>query len=200
MSSVFIKLCGMTSPEAVRAALDLEVDAIGFVFAPSVRELSVARAIELAAPARRRVACVAVTRHPTRAAIDAILGGFKPDILQTDIDDLDALELPAELSVLPVMRSGLAGACAVPRRVLFEGPVSGSGQTTDWQQAAGLAQRTQLILAGGLDAANVAAAIRRVHPFGVDVSSGVEERPGIKSILKIGQFVAAARAAALETA
>jgi phosphoribosylanthranilate isomerase len=196
----FIKICGMTTPEAVLAALDCEVDAIGFVFASSVRELSVARANELAEPARRRVACVAVTRHPTRMAIDAILSGFRPDILQTDIDDIEALELPHELSVLPVVRPGPAAACAVPRRVLFEGPVSGSGQTTDWRLAAELAQRTQLILAGGLDAENVAAAIRRVHPFGVDVSSGVEDRPGIKSIQKIGQFVAAARAAALETA
>lgn len=196
----YIKICGMTTPEAVRAALDCEVDAIGFVFARSVREVSVTRANELAAPARRRVACVAVTRHPTRAAVDAILSGFKPDMLQTDIDDIEALDLPRELSVLPVMRPGSTPACAIPRRVLFEGPVSGSGQTTDWRQAAELARRAQVILAGGLNAANVADALRQVRPFGVDVSSGVEERPGIKSIPGIAQFVAAARAAALETA
>ena len=65
-----------------------------------------ARANELAAPARRKLACVAVTRHPTRAAVDAILSEFKPDILQTDIEDLDALDLPQSLSVLPVMRPG----------------------------------------------------------------------------------------------
>jgi phosphoribosylanthranilate isomerase len=197
--SGFIKVCGMTTPEAVSAALDCKVDAIGFVFAPSVREVTAQRANELAAPARRRIACVAVTRHPSREAIGAILREFRPDILQTDIEDLDALALPKELSVLPVVRPGPAGACAIPRRVLFEGPVSGSGQTTDWQQAAEFAQRTQVILAGGLDASNVAEAIRMVRPFGVDVSSGVEEKPGIKSIRKIEQFVAAARAAALET-
>ncbi len=184
----------------MHAALSCEVDAIGFVFAPSVREVSVARASELAAPARRKLACVAVTRHPTRAAVDAILSGFKPDILQTDVEDLDALDLPKSLSVLPVMRPGAQAACAVPRRVLFEGPVSGSGQTTDWEEAAGLAGRMQVILAGGLNAHNVGAAIRQVRPFGVDVSSGVEQRPGIKSPQKIEQFVAAARAAALETA
>jgi phosphoribosylanthranilate isomerase len=88
----------------------------------------------------------------------------------------------------------------MPRRVLFEGPVSGSGQTTDWHEAAGLAARMQVILAGGLDAQNVAAAIRQVRPFGVDVSSGVERSRGIKSPEKIEQFVAAARAAAMETA
>jgi phosphoribosylanthranilate isomerase len=100
--------------------------------------------------------------------------------------------------VLPVMRPGRDAACAVPQRLLFEGPVSGSGQTTDWKEAASLARRAQLILAGGLNALNVGDAVRQIRPFGVDVSSGVEASPGIKSPEKIGQFVAAARAAALE--
>ena len=200
MSSPFIKVCGMTTPEAVQAALGCEVDAIGFVFASSVRQVSTARAAELAAPARHRVACVAVTRHPQRAQVDAILREFRPDILQTDIEDLDALGLPRELSVLPVVRPGTAVACALPQRLLFEGPVSGSGQTTDWIEAASLARRSQVILAGGLTPHNVADALRQVRPFGVDVSSGVEASPGIKSPEKIRQFVAAARAAALEIA
>jgi len=199
MSTFFIKICGMTTPEAVRAALDCNVDAIGFVFAPSVRNVTTQRANELAAAARHKAACVAVTRHPQRLAVDAILREFKPDILQTDIEDLGALDLPRELSVLPVMRSGPRPACELPRRVLFEGPVSGSGQLTDWNEAAELAQRAQVILAGGLDAGNVAAAIRQVRPFGVDVSSGVEQSPGIKSRQKIEQFVAAARAATVES-
>jgi phosphoribosylanthranilate isomerase len=196
----FIKICGMTTPEAVQAALDCGVDAIGFVFAASVRQVSPQRARELAAPARHRVACVAVTRHPQPPAIAAILREFKPDILQTDIEDLDMLDLPRTLSVLPVMRPASQPACALPGRVLFEGPVSGSGQTTDWQEAAAMARRTQVILAGGLSPANVADAIRHVRPFGVDVSSGVEQAPGIKNPGKIEQFVAAARAAVLETA
>lgn len=200
MSVVFIKICGMTTPEAVQAAIACEVDAIGFVFATSVREVSVARANELAAAARHRLACVAVTRHPSRQAVDAILSGFKPDILQTDLEDIDALDLPKSLSILPVLRPGAQAACAAPGRVLFEGPVSGSGQTTDWEEAAALARRMQVILAGGLNARNVAQAIRQVRPVGVDVSSGVEQSPGVKSVQKIEQFVAAARAAAVETA
>ncbi|MEJ0086271.1 MAG: phosphoribosylanthranilate isomerase [Pseudomonadota bacterium] len=198
MNPPFIKLCGMTTPAAVAAALAHEVDAIGFVFAPSVRRVTTARANELAAVARHKLPCVAVTRHPTRAEVDEILRDFKPDILQTDLDDLEALHLPDSLSVLPVMRPGPAAAGVLPRRVLFEGPVSGSGQTTDWDTAAGLALRLELILAGGLNPLNVAAAIRHVRPFGVDVSSGIEGEPGIKNIEKIAQFVAAARSAALE--
>ena len=196
----YIKLCGMTTPEAVNAALACEVDAIGFVFAPSVRNVNTRRANELAAPARHKLACVAVTRHPSREALAEILRDFRPDILQTDIEDIDALELPRTLSVLPVVRPGLDAAGAIPLRVLFEGPASGSGQTTDWQLAAQMARRSQLILAGGLTPGNVAAALRAVRPFGVDVSSGVEGEPGIKSTAKIEQFVAAARAAALELA
>jgi phosphoribosylanthranilate isomerase len=194
----YIKICGMTTPAAVSAAIACEVDAIGFVFAPSVRRLSPLRAVELAAPARHKVACVAVTRHPTRAEIDDILREFRPDILQTDIDDIEKLNLPRELAVLPVLRPGPKPACAIPRRVLFEGPVSGSGQTADWNAAAELALRLEVILAGGLTPLNVAAAIRHVRPFGVDVSSGVEDQPGIKNTKLIEQFVAAARMAALE--
>jgi phosphoribosylanthranilate isomerase len=194
----FIKICGMTTPAAVSTALSCEVDAIGFVFAPSVRQVTLQRASELAAPARHKVACVAVTRHPTREAIEAILRDFKPDILQTDIDDIAGLDLPRSLSVLPVMRSGLRPACVLPQRVLFEGPVSGSGETTDWETAAGMARQCQLILAGGLNPLNVGLAVRQVRPFGVDVSSGVEDQPGIKSAEKIEKFVTAARMAALE--
>lgn len=196
----FIKICGMTTPEAVEAALACEVDAIGFVFAPSVRNVNTRRACELAAPARHKTACVAVTRHPTREQVREILRDFRPDILQTDIEDLDTLALPGTLSVLPVMRPGAAPACELPRRVLFEGPVSGSGQTTDWTAAAALARRTEVILAGGLTPGNVAQAIAAVRPFGVDVSSGVEQSPGLKSAARIQEFVTAARGAALEIA
>ena len=198
MQKPFVKICGMTTPAAVAAAVSCEVDAIGFVFAPSVRRVSPLRATELAAPARHKVACVAVTRPPTRAEVDDILREFRPDILQTDLDDIEKLNLPRELAVLPVLRPGPKPACAIPRRVLFEGPVSGSGRTTDWDAAADLATRLEVILAGGLNPGNVAAAIRHVRPYGVDVSSGVEDQPGIKNTELIEQFVAAARMAALE--
>lgn len=198
MTALYIKICGMTTEAAVNTALACEVDAIGFVFADSVRKVTTQRAKELALPARRRVACVAVTRHPTREQIDEILRDFQPDVLQTDIEDLDSLELPNTLSVLPVMRPRSISACALPGRVLFEGPMSGTGQTTDWEVAADLARGCQVILAGGLNPLNVGIAVRQVRPFGVDVSSGVEEQPGLKSADKIEKFVTAARMAALE--
>lgn len=194
---MWLKICGLTDADAVDAAVAAGVDAIGFVFAPSVREVTPAQAAQLAMPARGRVDCVAVTLHPSQALVDEIVRVFQPDVLQADLDDFESLRLPATLARLPVLRSSAApAACAtLPRRLLFEGPRSGSGQTGDWAQAAQLAVATRLVLAGGLDADNVAAAIQRVRPFGVDVSSGVESLPGRKSAHQIHQFVEAARAA-----
>jgi phosphoribosylanthranilate isomerase len=192
---MWLKICGMTTPDAVAAALQSRVDAIGFVFSPSVRRLEPEQAAQLAAPARDQVALVAVTVHPEQQLIDEILRVFKPDVLQTDLQDFDALTLPETLARLPVLRAGVGSGAALPRRMLFEGARSGSGEAADWNTASRLARMSELILAGGLDAHNVAAAIRAVRPHGVDVSSGVESVPGRKSAQMIAEFVDAARAA-----
>ena len=192
---MWIKICGMTTAAAVEAALEARVDAIGFVFARSVRELPPENAAALAGPARGRVRCVAVTRHPTQAAVDEIVQLFAPDILQSDAEDFRTLRLPAALETLPVVRAGGTVPLPLPGRILFEGPASGRGAVSDWSAAGALARRTQLVLAGGLNALNVAAAIAQVQPFGVDVSSGVEELPGVKSPAAIVSFVAAMRGA-----
>lgn len=196
---MWIKVCGMTTPEAVEAAVAAGVDAVGFVFAKSVRRVDPATARALAAPARGRVACVAVTQHPDARAIEEIQAVFGPDLVQTDAVDLAALPRGAiRCPVLPVVRAGMTPPEPLPARLLFEGPVSGSGATADWQGARELATRTELVLAGGLRTTNVAAAIDRVRPYGVDVSSGVESQPGVKSPREILEFVNAARAAFLE--
>ena len=192
---MWIKICGMTTPDAIATALEAGADAIGFVFAASPRQLTPEAAAQLARPARGRVRCIAVTRHPGQPALDELLRVFRPDVLQTDEADLGALRLPPSLELLPVVRAA-ERAAALPPRILFEGPASGSGTASDWSAARRLSRSTQLVLAGGLDCASVAQAIATVRPFGVDVSSGVEARPGVKSPLKITQFVAAARAAA----
>jgi phosphoribosylanthranilate isomerase len=192
---MWIKICGMTSEQAVETALHERADAIGFVFAPSVRQLEPTRAVQLALPARGRMLCVAVTLHPSQAAIDQILREFNPDVLQTDLADIAQLQLPSQLALLPVLRAGVALPGTLPARLLFEGPRSGTGVATDWNQAGSLGRRTQLILAGGLTPHNVTAALAAVQPFGVDVSSGVEATPGQKDPRKIVEFIQAARAA-----
>jgi phosphoribosylanthranilate isomerase len=122
-----------------------------------------------------------------------MLATFAPDALQADPQDLDGMRLPRQLSLLPVVRAHRTPPVPLPPRILFEGPVSGTGVPSDWLAARELARRTELVLAGGLSARNVAAAIDAVRPFGVDVSSGVEERPGVKSPQEIARFVAAVR-------
>jgi len=190
---MFVKICGITSTEAAEAAVEAGADAVGFVFAESPREVTPERALELAAAVPRTVKRVAVLRHPPRALWQRVLEVFEPDWLQTDAEDLAEIELPRNCTALPVYRDGRAPNTA-PTRLLFEGAKSGSGRTADWDAARALAARCELILAGGLDAANVADAIRTVRPWGVDVSSGVERRHGEKDPQKIREFIARVRA------
>lgn len=195
MTSLWIKICGLTTDEGVEAAIAARADAIGFVFAPSPRQVSPQRATELAGTAPAHIARVAVMLHPTQTQLDRVWSEFRPDVLQTELSDLAQLDIPAALRVIPVMRAAAPATGTLPPRILFEGASSGVGAAADWNAAARLAQRTQLILAGGLNPANVAAAVHAVAPFGVDVSSGVERQPGIKDRHKIREFVEAARAA-----
>jgi len=192
---MWMKICGITDAAAVEAALAARVDAIGFVFAPSVRRVEPAQAAQLAARARGRLALVAVTTHPSQPLVDEIVRVLQPDMLQSDAEDFEGLDLPHGLGRLPVLRGAAAAGSAVPARMLFEGARSGSGEAADWQAAAHMARDRELILAGGLNAHNVGAAIRAVRPYGVDVSSGVESAPGRKSAQKIAEFVQAAGAA-----
>src|SRR5690348_15105539 len=101
---MWIKICGITTSDAVAAALAARVDAIGFVFADSPRQLTLEDAVALAAPARGLVRCVAVTRQPSQRHLDDILSVFRPDVLQTDTEDLRALRVPKQLELLPVFR------------------------------------------------------------------------------------------------
>ncbi|HEY5760144.1 MAG TPA: phosphoribosylanthranilate isomerase [Steroidobacter sp.] len=193
--AIWVKVCGLTSSEAVAAAVDAGVNAVGFVFAESKRRVTARQAAELSRDVPRNILRVAVMLHPSQAELDEVWSQFRPDVLQTDVDDLATLQVPAGLQVTPVFRSGRELPAKLPSLLLFEGPVSGTGETADWSAAASLARRTQVILAGGLQPANVAEAIAIARPFGVDVSSGVEARPGVKDPQKIYDFVRNARAA-----
>lgn len=192
--SLLVKICGITTAEGVEAAVAAGADAIGFVFhASSPRNLEPARAAALAASVP--VLRFAVTRHPSQELVDRILAAIQPDAWQTDAADFQHLRLPATIERWPVLRSGAVLPQLIPGRMLFEAARSGAGERADWAVAAGLARRCSLILAGGLDSGNVGAAIARVRPWGVDVSSGVERAAGIKDRALVHRFVQAARAA-----
>lgn len=194
--AIWVKICGLTTREAVEAAVAAGADALGFVFAPSKRQVTSAQATQLVHGVPRRVPRVAVMLHPTQSQLDEVWSTFRPDVLQTDVEDLQTLRVPMGLTVMPVVRNAVRLRPDTQARILFEGPVSGVGSTSDWHSAAQLARTTQLVLAGGLNAINIADAIATVRPFGVDVSSGVEASPGIKDPARIHEFVQRARAAA----
>jgi phosphoribosylanthranilate isomerase len=194
--SVMVKICGLHDAAGVAAAVESGVGAIGFVFTESVRRVTPQQANDVSRHVSKEVQRVAVMRHPANDEWHAVLDEFAPDVLQTDIEDFDALEVPDSVIRWPVVReSSAALESELPDVFVYEGANSGRGETVDWPRAAVIARRGRMILAGGLSAGNIAAAISAVDPWGVDVSSAVESRPGKKDPDLIRQFIQAVRAA-----
>ena len=195
--SSHVKICGLTDAAGVNAAVAAGADAVGFVFfEQSPRNLNIGEAIELAALVPDQVLRVAVMLHPDAAFCDAVIAGLSPDVVQTDASDFAYLNIPGHIERWPVLRESTVDAkSALPSRFVYEGESSGTGDRVDWQAASLVSAAGEMILAGGLDAGNVADAIRQVRPWAVDVSSGVESSPGRKDPDKIKEFISAARAA-----
>lgn len=189
--SLFIKICGICDQAAGQAAASSRVDAVGFVFATSPRQVTPRQALAISGELPPDVLRVAVFRRPDHAEIEAVLEEFTPDLVQADDDTLDVF---AAIGTLPVFREG---GDRVPDggRFLYEGPVSGTGQPVALGRATSVARLGDMVLAGGLRPDNVGRAITTVRPFGVDVSSGVESSAGVKDPALIRSFVAAVRAA-----
>lgn len=192
--SIFVKICGLSDVEHVNAAVEAGADAVGFVFAESVRRVTPEKAAAISAGVPSHVKRVAVMLHPTNDEWQNVLAQFAPDVLQTDAEDFASLDVPDSVQRWPVFREGKARSETLDTYV-YEGRKSGQGDTVDWPQAATIAIQGNMILAGGLAVSNVAAAIATVRPYGVDVSSAVESEPGQKDVQLINEFVSAARAA-----
>ena len=192
---MFVKICGMNSAEAIEAAVGAGVDALGFVFAESPRQVTPEQAKALCSNVPSHITRIAVMRHPHKEHWERVIETFEPNWLQTDAEDFRWIKLPATCTALPVYRDSNAPADSdLPDRLLFEGTHSGSGRVADWDEASGLARVAEVILAGGLTVDNVEDAVRFVRPWGVDVSSGVERARGEKDPDKIKEFVARVRA------
>lgn len=198
---VWVKICGLTNAESLQAAIEAGADAVGFVFVASPRRLLPGAAARLVAQVPPGILRVAVMRHPLPGEWDEVARVVRPDWLQTEAGDFRTLQLPPGIEALPVYRDlpGLdSAALGREPRALFEAPASGTGEAPDWDRAARLAPLTRLVLAGGLTPENVGEAIRRVRPWGVDVSSGVESTRGIKDPERVRAFIAAVRRAEQE--
>jgi len=195
--SVLVKICGLRNADDVAAATAAGANAVGFVFAESVRKVSPEQAKVATEAISPDVLRVAVMCHPSNDECRAMLNEFEPDVVQTDAEDFSGLDIPGDIDCWPVIREGDENV-EPPNVYVYEGPKSGSGESVDWTRAATVADHGLMILAGGLAEDNVREAIRTVRPWGVDVSSGVESLPGYKDYELIRRFVSAVRAAEKE--
>lgn len=189
-----IKICGITTREALEACIDAGVDAVGFVLAPSPRRIEPRAAGELIAGLPGLVAAVGVWKSASQVEVDCAIEEAGVRVVQADADSLREVLLGSGIRAMPVYRTGGSSFDVEPTPViLVEGQRSGSGSIADWSLIAALARKHRVVLAGGLTPTNVGEAIRQVRPFAVDVSSGVERSPGVKDPALIQAFARAVR-------
>ena len=212
--SVLVKICGLSTPDTLDAALDAGADMVGFVFfPPSPRNVSLHTARELGERVKGRAEKVALTVDADDAMLSNIVDVLRPDLMQ-----LHGKETPARVGAiaqrfgLPVMKAlpietkadlgGIPSYLKVADRLLFDAKAprdatrpGGLGKPFDWHLLEGLDLSVPFLLSGGLDPDNVAEALRITRAPGVDVSSGVESAPGVKDADKIRAFIRAAREA-----
>lgn len=210
-----VKICGLSTLETLDAAIAAGADWVGLVsFPKSPRHVVGERAAALADRARGRAKIVLLTVDADDALLDGLIRDIRPDMLQ-----FHGGETPARVTAakdrhrLPVMKAlgvrlkedlaAIGPYLGVADHILLDAKPpegarlpGGNGETFDWTIIEHLSGDFSFVLSGGLTPDNVSDAIQRVRPFGVDVSSGVESEPGVKDIVKIGRFIAAARAAA----
>ncbi len=192
---MIVKICGITRPQDAERAVALGATAIGFIFWPSSPRrvgLEAARSIGRLVPASVLKVGVFVdapaaelARTVDEAGLDAVQlhGSESPDLVR----GLEARVIKAVALGSPDAEAQIAQWTGTTLLLDAHDPVrhGGTGRVVDWDRAAGLARRHEVILAGGLNPENVAEAVRRVRPAGIDVSSGVEQTPGVKDLVKL---------------
>ncbi|NDK38670.1 phosphoribosylanthranilate isomerase [Pseudoxanthomonas gei] len=206
MTRTRIKFCGLSRAEDVRLAVELGVDYLGLVFAPrSPRKLLLGHARMLRDLVPEEIAVVALVMDNPRADVEALVEAVHPDLLQfhgaeTDafcsgfgVPYLKAIAMGGTDEDAAALAAGFPGAYGLLLDGHGAGEQGGSGRRFDWRRVPQLDK--PVLLAGGLSSENVATAIHTARPWGVDVSSGIESSPGIKSADRMRTFVDEARRA-----
>ena len=185
-----VKICGLSTKEAVKTAVSAGADYIGFVFAPSKRQVTVEQAIELAKFIPSHIQKVGVFVSPSREELLEAIEKVGLDLVQ--IHGQVADDLFENLPCASIQAVQVDGDGHVPNSqadyLLFDAPVAGSGQTFDWGQLDTTELAQPFFIAGGLNEDNVEEAIQHFTPYAVDVSSGVETN-GQKNHEKIRRFI-----------
>jgi phosphoribosylanthranilate isomerase len=210
--SLIVKICGLSTPEALEVALEAGADMVGFVFfPPSPRNISFATARALGSHVQGRAKKVALTVDADDALLDAIVEALRPDMLQLHGKEPPArvtaikkrFGLPAMKAIAVEAKADLAAAAtyaSVADWLLFDAKApreatrpGGLGKPFDWTLVRDAVPGKPFMLSGGLDARNVGEALRITAAPAVDVSSGVESAPGRKDTGKIREFIRQAR-------
>ncbi|QAU43978.1 phosphoribosylanthranilate isomerase [Bradyrhizobium guangzhouense] len=211
--SLLVKICGLSTRETLQTALDAGADMVGFVFfPPSPRHVSLETGRELGRQVKKRALKVALTVDADDATLDNIMDALSPDIFQLHgresvarLRDIKQKFGRPVMKAVPVATSAdlavLPGYAAVADRILFDARApkdatrpGGLGAPFDWHLLENLELDLPYMVSGGLDAENLAEAVRITRAGGVDVSSGVESAPGVKDPELIKAFIRAARA------
>ncbi len=198
---MFVKICGTTSEEDALLAVAMGADAVGFIFAPSPRRVAAGTVADIVKRLPPEILTVGVFRDESPERVVEVVNGSGLKGAQLhghETPDQTAFvreRVPFVIQAFPAGAPAVARAADYPADVvLLDAPSPGSGQVFDWQLAEA-PDGLRLVLAGGLTPANVGEAIAQVHPWGVDVVSGVEASPGRKDPVKVRAFIAAAKAA-----
>jgi len=201
---MFVKICGTTNEDDALLAVAMGADAVGFIFAPSPRQIAPQQAYDITRRLPPEILTVGVFRdeHPKRVIELTHRAGVKAAQLHGSESPEVVAEVAAAvrwvIKVYPAGSAAVAGARGlVTDLVMLDAPTPGSGQVFDWTLAGEVPEGVRLILAGGLGPDNVADAVKAVEPWGVDATSGIEKSPGRKDPLAVKRFIERARAAAL---
>lgn len=200
---MFVKICGITSEDDALLAVAMGADAVGFVFAPSVRQIAVQQAYDITRRLPPEVLTVGVFRdeHPKRVIEMVHRSGVKGAQLHGNESKATVAEVAKGVQF--VVKAYIAGSRLIAESgslatdtILIDGAAPGSGHLFDWSLVGEIPEGMRTILAGGLTPENIADAVQTVNPWGVDVSTGVEQAPGKKDALKVKRFIERARSAA----
>ncbi|WP_423217052.1 phosphoribosylanthranilate isomerase [Streptococcus equinus] len=185
-----VKICGLTTKEAVESAVNSGADYIGFVFAKSKRQVGIKQASHLAQFIPKTVQKVGVFVSPTLMELQEAIVKVPLDLVQIhgefSDEDFEKLDVPS-IRAIPVEKT-LEEIETKADFLLFDAPLAGSGKTFDWELLKNQVIEKPYFLAGGLTVDNVKQAITFFRPYAVDVSSGVET-DGKKDLLKIMRFI-----------
>ncbi len=198
---VRVKICGITNVKDALHAIDAGADAIGFVFAPSRRRITVQAARLIVQELPPFVKTVGVFVNESLLNIQRIQDEAKLDLIQLsgeESEDFAAYFAADAIKVVHVSTNTCPSATKYPYNTLLldtlvEGQKGGSGQKFDWGLAVEIARTRRIIIAGGLNPENVVEAVHKVRPYAVDVSSGVELEPGRKDDVKVTTFIKRAK-------